>query len=178
MTSSIDLYEMAFTQLNGQILKLSQFRDHVLLIVNTASYCGFTSQYQQLEDLWRTYRDRGFTIIGCPCNQFGRQEPGSNQDVQAFCELRYQVSFPLSAKINVNGSRTHQVFKLLKELAPGFLGTSQIKWNFTKFLITPNAGSVTRFSPHKEPRKLVGAIEGALTSQDSASLTLPLNEVK
>lgn len=133
---------------------LSQFKNQVVLVVNVASRCGFTPQYQDLQKLYDIYKDKGFVILGFPCNQFGAQEPGNNQEIQSFCSLNYGVSFPILNKVEVNGENTHPVFKFLKSKAPGLLGTEAIKWNFTKFLIDRTGEVVERYAPQTAPLEI------------------------
>jgi glutathione peroxidase len=154
--------------LDGQPLSLSHFRGQVLLIVNTASLCGFTPQYAGLEELSRAYRGRGFEVLGFPCNQFGGQEPGSDAGIGAFCEMNYRVTFPLFAKVEVNGPNAHPLFRFLKKEKPGILGvlgSGAIRWNFTKFLIGRKGNVVARYGPVKEPKALAGAIERLLDEE-------------
>ena len=151
--------------LDGQPLSLGHFRGRVLLIVNTASRCGFTPQYGGLEALYRTYRGRGFEVLGFPCNQFGAQEPGTDAGISAFCEKNYGVTFPLFTKIEVNGPNAHPLFSFLKKEKPGILGvfgSGAIRWNFTKFLIDRKGNVMARYGPAKEPGALAGAIERLL----------------
>jgi glutathione peroxidase len=148
-----------------QLQSLAAFRGRVLLIVNTASRCGFTPQYAGLEALYRAYRDRGFEVLGFPSNQFGAQEPGTEAEIGAFCERNYGVSFPLFAKIEVNGPNAHPLYCFLKREKPGLFGIfggGAIRWNFTKFLVDRRGKVVGRFGPAKEPRTLAGAIERLL----------------
>lgn len=147
---------------NGETLALSGKLGKVLLVVNTASKCGFTPQYAGLEALWRKYRDRGFEVIGFPCNQFGAQEPGNAEEIASFCSLNYDVSFPLMAKIDVNGDAAVPLYKWLKAEAPGVMGTKGVKWNFTKFLIGRDGKVVRRYAPTDKPEKLEADIEGLL----------------
>ena len=125
-----------------------------MLIINTASHCGFTPQFAGLEELYEKYRDRGLVILGFPCNQFGRQDPGSNDEIQEFCQLNYGVSFPVFGKIEVNGSGADPIFQYLKKEAPGALGTERIKWNFTKFLIDADGNVVRRYAPTDKPKAI------------------------
>jgi glutathione peroxidase len=148
--------------LQGASKTLTDFPARVYLVVNTASKCGFTPQYQGLEQLWQRYRERGLVVIGFPCNQFGKQEPGDGQQIADFCELNYGVSFPLFSKVEVNGANTHPLFVELKRCAPGLLGSRCIKWNFTKFLFTAEGGKVMRFAPTTKPEQLVENIEKLL----------------
>lgn len=150
---------------DGQTLSLAAFQGCVLLIVNTASKCGFTPQYEGLEALYRAYRDRGFEILGFPSNQFGAQEPGSETEIAAFCEKNYGVTFPIFAKIDVNGPHAHPLYRFLKKQKPGifaFIGSGAIRWNFTKFLVDREGKVIARYGPAKEPRSLVPAIERLL----------------
>ncbi|HEV7816766.1 MAG TPA: glutathione peroxidase [Janthinobacterium sp.] len=149
--------------LAGVAVQLSQFRNHVLLIVNTASKCGFTPQYKGLEDIYQQFKDQGFTVLGFPCNQFGSQEPGTADDIVAFCENNFGVSFPLFAKIDVNGNDTHPLYTELKRQAPGVLGTESIKWNFTKFLIRKDGSVYKRYAPTTTPAELAGDIKTLLS---------------
>jgi len=146
----------------GTQLDLSQYRDKVLLLVNTASRCGFTPQYQDLEQLYQQYHQRGLEIIAFPCNQFGGQEPGSDQDIQQFCQLNYGVSFPVMAKINVNGPEADPLFEYLKDQARGLMKTRAIKWNFTKFLVNKDGVVVKRYAPRTRPGQFIDAIEAEL----------------
>ena len=160
--SSGEIYRVAANLLDGRPLLLSHFQGRVLLIVNTASECGFTPQYAGLEDLYRAYQDRGFEVLGFPCNQFGNQEPGSAAEIHAFCERNYGVSFPMFAKIDVNGPNTHPLYRILKAARPGLFGIQRIKWNFTKFLIDRPGNVVSRHAPSTPPEKLRPAIEELL----------------
>ncbi len=148
------LYEFAVRRLDGSETLLGDWRGKVLLIVNTASQCGFTPQYAGLEALYKKYKDRGFAVLGFPCNQFGAQEPGTADEIGAFCEKNYGVSFPMFDKIDVNGPNAHPLFTHLKEEAPGLLGTDGIKWNFTKFLVDRHGKVVTRYAPTTSPNAL------------------------
>jgi glutathione peroxidase len=146
-------------------VSLGQFRGKVLLIVNTASLCGFTSQYAGLEALYRRYKDRGLEVLGFPCNQFGSQEPGSEAEIGVFCEKKYGVTFPLFAKIDVNGPHAHPLYQFLKEQKPGIFGIRRIKWNFTKFLVNRRGGVVARYRSAVNPEQLAPAIESLLNTQ-------------
>jgi glutathione peroxidase len=159
------IYEFSAPLLDGHPVSLAEFRGRVLLIVNTASKCGFTSQYAGLEELFRTYKDRGFEVLGFPCNQFGAQEPGAETEIGAFCEKNYGVSFPMFSKIDVNGPHAHPLYTFLKERKPGLFGTEGIKWNFTKFLIDRKGELTGRYAPTVEPKSLATAIEGLLESE-------------
>ena len=147
---------------SGQNVSLADKAGKVLLVVNTASKCGFTPQYAGLEKLWRKYRDRGFEVIAFPCNQFGGQEPGDAAEIASFCLLNYGVSFPVLGKVEVNGESAAPLFRWLKDEARGLLGTKRIKWNFTKFLVARDGRVVRRFAPADKPEKLERAIEGLL----------------
>lgn len=146
-------------------MALETFKDNVLLIVNTASRCGFTPQYRELEQLYREYKERGFVVLGFPCNQFGQQEPGSSREITTFCESNYQISFPLFEKIDVNGKHAHPLYQFLKAEAPGVLGSKAIKWNFTKFLIDRTGQVVNRYAPITPPNAIRMDIERLLVHQ-------------
>jgi len=146
----------------GQEMSLDQYKGHPVLVVNVASKCGYTPQYKGLEELYQQYKDRGLVVLGFPCNQFGAQEPGSDQEIQSFCSLNYGVSFPVLGKVEVNGGDADPVYKWMKSEAPGLLGTEAIKWNFTKFLIGPDGKVVDRFAPATEPKDIAGPIEKLL----------------
>jgi len=148
--------------MQGQSLDLATYRDKVLLIVNTASRCGFTPQYQDLEELYQRYHARGLEIIAFPCNQFGSQELGNNDEIQQFCQLNYGVSFPVMAKINVNGPDAEPLFEYLKDQARGLMKTRAIKWNFTKFLVNKDGVVVKRYAPRTRPNQFIDAIEAEL----------------
>jgi glutathione peroxidase len=165
------VYEFSATLLDGSTISLDQFRGQVLLIVNTASKCGFTPQYAALELLYRTYKERGFAVLGFPCNQFGAQESGSEAEIGAFCEKNFGVSFPLFAKIEVNGSQAHPLYRFLKNARRGILGSGSIKWNFTKFLVDRQGNVVGRYAPATKPASLSTAIESLLDSPDGLSRT-------
>ena len=147
---------------NGEPKDLSDYQGKVLLIVNTASKCGFTPQYTGLESLHQTYGERGFSVLAFPCNQFGGQEPGSEEEIQSFCDLNYQTSFPLFSKIEVNGAASHPLYAHLKEQAPGVLGSQRIKWNFTKFLVNQEGEVVKRYAPSTKPEAIASDIEALL----------------
>jgi glutathione peroxidase len=146
----------------GEETSLAQFQGQVLLIVNTASKCGFTPQYTGLESLQQRYGSRGFSVLAFPCNQFGAQEPGSEDEIQSFCEMNYQTTFPLFSKIEVNGAASHPLFTHLKEQAPGVLGSKRIKWNFTKFLVDQRGAVVKRYGPSTKPEAIAADIEALL----------------
>ena len=151
-----------FRTIDGKPLPLKQFQGKAVLVVNTASQCGFTPQYEGLEALQRKYGDKGFTVLGFPCNQFGAQEPGDADEIASFCKLNYDVSFPMFAKIDVNGDDTAPIYKYLKDEAPGLLGSKAIKWNFTKFLVNRSGKVVKRYAPQTKPNELTGDIEALL----------------
>jgi glutathione peroxidase len=159
MTNIIDI---SVKTIDGTVTTLTPYRGKVILIVNVASKCGFTSQYEGLEALYRTYKDRGLVILGFPCNQFGGQEPGSEDQIMDFCRLNYGVTFPMFAKIDVNGANTHPLYVHLKKQQPGILGSEVIKWNFTKFLVDRQGHAVQRFSSSSKPASLVKEIESLL----------------
>ncbi|WP_137175492.1 glutathione peroxidase [Massilia sp. HP4] len=158
----MNAYDFNATALDGQPVDLDRYRGKALLIVNTASACGFTPQYQGLEALQRSYADQGLVVLGFPCNQFGRQEQGSEAEIGAFCEKNYGVTFPMFSKIDVNGDDAHPLFRFLKGEAPGVLGTEAIKWNFTKFLVNKDGAVVKRYAPATKPEELKGDIEKLL----------------
>jgi glutathione peroxidase len=157
-----DVFGFAADSLAGAAVSLAQYRGKVLLIVNTASQCGFTPQYKGLEEVYRQFKDKGFEVLGFPCNQFGKQEPGNAHDIGAFCEQNYGVTFPLFAKIDVNGSHAHPLFKHLKKEARGLLGTQSIKWNFTKFLVKKDGTVFKRYATRTRPEELVRDIQTLL----------------
>ena len=157
-----DLFTIPVQANDGKQTTLEDHKGKVLLIVNTASKCGFTPQYKGLEELHREYKDRGLVVLGFPCNQFGQQEPGSDSEIQEFCTLNYGVSFPVYAKLDVNGSNAHPLFSHLKKAAPGILGTEGIKWNFTKFLVNRDGEVVNRYAPKDKPQDLAADIEKLL----------------
>ncbi len=158
----MSVYDFDAVALDGAPARLADWRGQALLIVNTASKCGFTPQYAGLERLHRTYKDRGFSVIGFPCNQFGAQEPGSADEIANFCSLTYDVSFPMMSKIEVNGPAAHPLYAYLKKARKGVLGSEAIKWNFTKFLIDRKGEPVRRFAPLDKPETLATAIESVL----------------
>ncbi len=156
------VYDFTATTIDGRPQSLEEYRSKVLLIVNTASHCGFTPQYEGLEALYRQYVARGLVVLGFPCNQFGAQEPGTEADIATFCSLNYDVSFPLFAKVEVNGEGAHPLFRFLKGEQPGLLGTEAIKWNFTKFLVGRDGLVKGRYAPQTRPAELAAAIEDLL----------------
>lgn len=157
------IYTTQVKTIDGRDCDLSQYADKVMLIVNTASKCGFTGQYKGLESLYEKYKDRGFVVLGFPCNQFNHQEPGTEEEISRFCELNYGVSFPMFSKIEVNGENTHLLYQELKKRAPGILGTEAIKWNFTKFIVGRNASVIKRFASATSPESLENEIEALLS---------------
>jgi glutathione peroxidase len=156
------LYDFEAETLDGKPAALSDYRGKVVLVVNTASKCGFTPQYKGLEALWAKYRDRGLVVLGFPCNQFGAQEPGDADEIANFCSLTYGVDFPMMRKVDVNGPKAHPLYVWLKAQRKGVLGTEGVKWNFTKFLVDRNGNVVDRFAPTVDPKALEGAIEALL----------------
>lgn len=156
------VYDFTPNSLGGSPVDLAQYRGKVLLIVNTASKCGFTPQYQGLEAVYQQFRDQGVEVLGFPCNQFGSQEPGDAAEIGAFCEKNYGVSFPLFAKIDVNGDNADPLYKYLKHAAPGLLGSEGIKWNFTKFLIRKDGTVFKRYAPQTKPEELTDDIKKLL----------------
>ena len=157
-----ELLSIPCTTMQGEQKTLADFGGKAVLVVNTASQCGFTPQYKGLEALWEKYRDQGLVVLGFPCNQFGKQEPGDEQAISQFCELNFGVSFPLFRKVEVNGAGADPLFVELKKRAPGLLGSQGIKWNFTKFLVDPQSGKVTRYAPTTKPEALGADIEALL----------------
>ena len=156
------IYDFSAKTLDGREISLGDYQGKVLLIVNTASKCGFTPQYEGLESLHKQYGARGLAVLGFPCNQFGAQEPGDEAEIANFCSLTYDVSFPMFAKVDVNGDNTHPLFQFLKVAKPGLLGTEGIKWNFTKFLVDRHGEVVERYAPATKPAELEKTIEGLL----------------
>ena len=158
----MSVYDYSARTIDGVDLPLSQYRGHPLLIVNVASKCGFTPQYAGLESLYKKFHDRGLEILGFPCDQFGHQEPGNEADIKQFCSLNYGVSFPMFAKIEVNGKDAHPLYKYLKGERPGIMGLESIKWNFTKFLVGKDGLPIKRYAPADKPESLEGDVEAAL----------------
>ena len=156
------IYDFAVKDIHGKEQKLERYRDKVMLIVNVASKCGFTPQYKGLEALYQKMHSRGLEVLGFPCNQFGAQEPGSEREIEQFCELNYGVTFPLFAKIDVNGGDAAPLYEYLKKARPGLLGTEAIKWNFTKFLVDRKGNVVERYGSNVEPETIAGDIEKLL----------------
>ena len=165
--TATSVYDFSAPLLNGRTLKLAGFKGNVMLIVNTASQCGFTPQYAGLEELYRAYENRGFVVLAFPCNQFRGQEPGTAEEIGAFCQNNYGVSFPIFAKIDVNGPDAHPLYEFLKQSQPGAFGplTRPIKWNFTKFLVDRDGNVVGRYGPSTKPEKLKEPIEGLLAAK-------------
>jgi glutathione peroxidase len=152
----------ALTTIDGRSTSLDEFRGRALLVVNVASKCGYTPQYEGLEALYRRYRDRGFVVLGFPCDQFGHQEPGGEEEIRSFCSLTYDVTFPMFAKIEVNGRGTHPLYRHLKAMKRGPLGTTRIPWNFTKFLLGRDGTVLKRYAPSTTPEQLAPEIERIL----------------
>lgn len=157
-----NLYDFSATKLSGETLNFAEYQNKVVLIVNTASQCGFTPQYEGLEKLYQDYKDSGLVVVGFPCNQFGKQEQGNSEEIESFCQLNYGVSFPMMDKIEVNGEHPHPLYNWLKSQKGGVLGKG-IKWNFTKFLIGRDGQVVARYAPTKKPVDLAKDIEKLLT---------------
>ncbi len=157
-----NIYDFEARTIDGKTVPLDQFKGKALLIVNTASACGYTPQFGGLEQLHKTYGDKGLVVLGFPCNQFGGQDPGSNDEISQFCQLNYGVSFPMMAKVDVNGVDADPLFQFLTKQAPGLLGTTGIKWNFTKFLVGKDGEVIKRFAPADAPADLAKDIEKAL----------------
>ena len=151
---TMSIYDITVNTIDGSTVPLSDYRNQVLLIVNVASKCGFTPQYAGLEALYRRYREQGFAILGFPCDQFAHQEPGDEAEIKNFCNLTYDITFPLFAKVEVNGSNTHPLYVYLKKARPGFLGSETIKWNFTKFLVGRNGEVLKRYASIDTPEKI------------------------
>ena len=158
------IYDFEAQQINGQDIALSQFKGKVMLIVNTASQCGFTPQFGGLEELYQAYTGKGLVVLGFPCNQFGAQDPGADGEIAEFCQLNYGVSFPMMGKIDVNGPAAHPLYKWLSSEAPGLLGSKAIKWNFTKFLVGKDGQVIRRYAPTDKPADLAKDVEAALAA--------------
>lgn len=156
------IYDFEVVDIHHQPVSMASFKGKVLLIVNTASRCGFTPQFEGLEKLYKTYHDRGFEVLGFPCNQFASQEPLNEAQIESFCQLDYGVTFPMFAKIEVNGDNTHPLYRFLKAQATGLLGSESIKWNFTKFLIDRNGTVIERFAPATTPESIEESIKNLL----------------
>jgi glutathione peroxidase len=158
------VYDFEALQITGKSVPLSRYQGHAMLIVNTASACGFTPQFAGLEDLHQTYGKQGLVVLGFPCNQFGAQDAGSNGEIAEFCQLNYGVSFPMMAKIDVNGAQAHPLYQWLVKEAPGLLGSKSIKWNFTKFLVGKDGAVLKRYAPTDTPASISKDIEAALAA--------------
>ena len=158
------VYDFEAQTITGQTVKLDQYRGQVLLIVNTASKCGFTPKFEGLEKLWQSHGPKGLAVLGFPCNQFGGQDPGADAEIASFCQLNYGVSFPMMAKVDVNGAQAHPLYQWLTQEAPGILGTKSIKWNFTKFLIGRDGQVLGRYAPTDAPKSLIDDVEKALAA--------------
>ncbi len=156
------IWDIEVKNIEGETIKLSNYKGRALLVVNVASKCGFTPQYKDLELIYREYKDQGFEILAFPCNQFGAQEPGNENEIKSFCSLTYDVSFPMFSKVDVNGDNTHPLFENLKNSLPGIMGTKAIKWNFTKFLISKDGSPIKRYAPNDLPKDMIADIEKAL----------------
>lgn len=156
------IFDFEAQSIDGRPVRLADYQGQVMLIVNTASQCGFTPQFAGLEALWQAYRDRGLVVLGFPSNEFGGQDPGSNEQIASFCSLNYGVQFPMMAKVKVNGAEAHPLYKWLTAEAPGLLGTKAIKWNFTKFLVGRDGRVIRRYAPTDKPESLKADIEAAL----------------
>ena len=159
------VYDFEALSIDGKAAHLSTQRGKVLLVVNTASACGFTPQFAGLEKLWADYRDQGLVVVGFPSNEFGAQDPGSNDEIAAFCQLNFGVSFPMMGKVQVNGAQAHPLWQWLKAQAPGLLGSEGVKWNFTKFLVGRNGRVLKRYGPNDAPESLRADIEAALAAR-------------
>ena len=160
------IYDFSANTIDGDEQKLGAYRGKTMLIVNVASKCGFTPQYEGLEALYRKFKGQGLVVLGFPCDQFGHQEPGNENEIKNFCSLNYDVTFPMFAKIDVNGPATHPLYELLKSARPGLLGTEAIKWNFTKFLVNGRGDVVARYAPSDTPEKIEQAIVRYLSGLD------------
>jgi glutathione peroxidase len=156
------IYDFSVKDIDGNTQSLEQYKGKVLLIVNVASKCGFTPQYKQLQELYNEYKDRGLEVLGFPCDQFGHQEPGDEEEIKHFCELNFGVTFPLFSKLEVNGKDADPLYQFLKSEAPGLMGTKKVKWNFTKFLVNKDGKPLERFSPQKTPKALEEKIKDLL----------------
>lgn len=159
---SQSIYDFEVTTNKGETKTLAEYKNEVMLIVNTASACGFTPQYEGLQNLYKEYADNGFSVLAFPCNQFGKQEKGNNEEIASFCDLQFNISFPLFDKIDVNGDSAHPLFSYLKQQAPGLLGTKKIKWNFTKFLVGKDGTVIKRYAPTTKPEDIEADLKSAL----------------
>lgn len=162
MSDATKLYDIKVKTIDGKEQALSAYEGKVMLIVNVASKCGFTPQYAGLEALYQKYKDAGLVVLGFPCNQFGSQEPGTEGEIKQFCSLEYGVSFPMFAKVDVNGAQAHPLYEHLKKSARGVLGTEAVKWNFTKFLVDRTGTKIERYAPQAKPEELTGDLEKML----------------
>lgn len=158
----MSVYQYKANTIKGNEVSLQEYEGKVMLIVNTASECGFTPQFTELQELYEKYQNEGFTVLGFPCNQFGGQDPGNNEQIAEFCSLNFGVTFPMFGKVDVNGEEAHPLFTYLSNEAPGILGSKTIKWNFTKFLVDKNGQVIDRYAPNTSPSKLVKDIENLL----------------
>ncbi|MEH7613841.1 glutathione peroxidase [Gottfriedia acidiceleris] len=158
----MSIYDFEVKDSKGEDVSLSKYKDKVIIVVNTASACGYTPQYKDLQALYEEYKEEGLVILGFPCNQFMNQEPGSNEEIQSFCELNFGVTFPVFGKIDVNGDKADPLFKYLSSEAPGIMGLKSIKWNFTKFIIDKNGKVIERFAPQTNPQEMKSTIEKLL----------------
>lgn len=165
---NVDAFDFTVTGSSGQAVDLNDYRGQVLLIVNTASKCGFTPQFAGLEQLWQDFGDRGLTVLGFPCNQFASQDPGTDSEIVEFCQVNYGVTFPMMAKIDVNGKDADPLFQWLTAEAPGLMGSKRIKWNFSKFLVGRDGQVIKRYAPNDEPAGLADDIEAALAESAAA----------
>ena len=159
------VYDFRVKSIDGKEISLAEFKGKPLLIVNVASKCGFTPQYKALEELYKRYSSMGFLVLGFPCDQFGKQEPGNDEEIKSFCEMNYGVTFPLFSKIEINGPNSHPLYEFLKGSAPGILGTKKIKWNFTKFLVGRDGKTIKRFAPNTKPEAFINEIERSLAEK-------------
>ncbi len=164
MSTAETIYGFEATNINGKTIPLEEFKGKVMLIVNTASKCGFTPQFGGLEELHKSYAGKGLAVLGFPCNQFGSQDPGADGEIEQFCQINYGVSFPMMSKIDVNGPAAHPLYKWLSAEAPGILGSKAIKWNFTKFLVGKDGKVIRRYAPTDKPADLAKDIEAALAA--------------
>ena len=156
------IYDFSVKDADLKEISLEVYKEKILLIVNVASYCGLTYQYKGIENLYKKYKDQGFEVLAFPCNQFAFQEPGTNEEIKKFCDIKYGVTFKIFNKIHVNGSKSDPIYQFLKEQSPGVAGTTQIKWNFTKFLINKNGEVIERFSPQAEADEIEASIKKLL----------------
>jgi glutathione peroxidase len=158
----MSIYDYTIKNTASEDIEMSLYKDKVLLIINTASKCGFTGQYEGLENIYETYKDQGVEVLGFPCNQFGGQEPGSDSEIQEFCKMKFGIKFPVFSKIDVNGDDAHPLYEYLKSQAPGLLGSEKIKWNFTKFLVARDGTVLKRYAPTDKPEKIQKELEKLL----------------